>query len=87
MPCRSAVEVAQLRDDLADLVDYDDLVFLVGADPNIVLVVDHDSIRRIYADNEDRGCSGTTVRVHGYLDNLMKRRIRHEQGRALFIEL
>src|SRR6266849_7523302 len=44
-----AVEIAKLRDHLAGLVEHDDVVFLIGADPEIVVVVDRNPVRRVDA--------------------------------------
>ena len=35
-----SIKIAKLRDHLAGLVDNDDVVFLIGADPEIVLAID-----------------------------------------------
>ena len=82
-----AVEITQLRDNCAGLIDDNDLIFLIGADPDVVLAVDRDPIRRVDAGNEDRGSSRTAIVVHGNLDDLMRCRICYKQYRVLTIEL
>src|SRR2546423_8107827 len=50
-----AVEVAELGDDLPGVVDDDDLVALVGAHPEVVLLVDDEAVRSVDAVGEDGG--------------------------------
>src|ERR1700730_17138503 len=82
-PARNAVlinppEIAKLGDHLADLVDDDDLVLLIGADPDIVVPVDHDAVRGVDPGDEDRWRTGgkhSPTRRNRDLDYLMKRRV------------
>ena len=82
-----AVEIAELGDHLAGLVDDDDLVFLIGANPNVVVAVDHDPVRGVDAGAENRRRSGAAVVIHRDLNDLMKGGVGDEQDRALIIEL
>jgi hypothetical protein len=81
-----APEVSELGDHFPGLVDDDDLVLLIGADPQVVIVVNRDPVRCIDAGDEDRRLAGGVVRVHRNLDDLMKRGVGDEHDRAGVVE-
>src|SRR5580704_3761421 len=86
-----AVEIAELGDHLCVWlrvwVDDYDLVFLIGANPDVAFTVDHNPVRGVDTGDEDRRRSGGAVGIHRNLDDLMESGVGHVQRLVVVAEL
>ena len=81
------LEVVELSNHLPGLVYNDDLVLLIGADPDIIVGVNHDPVRGVDAGDEDGRRAGGAIGIHRELDDLMIRGVGDEHDGALVVEL
>ena len=79
------VEIAKLSDNLAGLVDDDDLVRLVGRHPQIVVTVDHEPVRAVDAVDED-GWRAVRAAAHRNLHDRVVAGVGDEQDGLRLVE-
>ena len=80
-----SVEIAKLSDDLAGLVDDDDLVRLVGRHPEIVVTVEHKPVRTVDAVDEDGRRAGRAA-AHWNLHDRVVTGVSDEQDVLSLVE-
>jgi len=83
----NAVEIALFRHDPATRIDDNDLVTLIGRDPQVVVRVHREPIGAIEAGRERHTRTGAAICLHGNLHDRVVSGVQGEQGRSPVVEL
>ena len=83
----NAVEIALFRHDPATRIDDNDLVTLIGRDPEVIVRVDREPVRAIEAGRERHTRTGAAICLHGNLHDRVVGGVQGEQGRSPVVEL